>query len=103
MFISLFVLAGRTLKFLFRLKLNSQLLRGGKSPCNLWSELQVMELKSLVVIDCLRPEGNRSFRQRVSSPTTCSPTYEVGSPTSNVSSPGQRGETYSRQHQACVR
>ena len=31
--------------------------------------------------------GNRSFRQRVSSPTTSSPTYEVDSPTSNVSSP----------------
>ena len=31
--------------------------------------------------------GNRSFRQRVSSPTTSSPTYEVVSPTSNVSSP----------------
>ena len=31
--------------------------------------------------------GNRSFRQRVSSPTTSSPTYEVVSPTSKVSSP----------------
>ena len=31
--------------------------------------------------------GNRSFRQRVSSPTTSSPTYEVDSPTSDVSSP----------------
>ena len=31
--------------------------------------------------------GIRSFRQRVSSPTTSSPTYEVVSPTSNVSSP----------------
>ena len=31
--------------------------------------------------------GNRSFRQRVSSPTTTSPTYEVILPTSNVSSP----------------
>ena len=31
--------------------------------------------------------GNRSFRQRVSSPTTSSSTYEVDSPTSNVSSP----------------
>ena len=29
----------------------------------------------------------RSFRQRVSSPTTCSPMNEVDSPTSNVSSP----------------
>ena len=57
MFLSLFVLARGTLKFLFRLKLDSQLLRGGKSSCNLWSELQVMELKSLVVIDCLRPES----------------------------------------------
>ena len=37
-FLSLFVLARGTLKFLFRLKLESQLLRGGKSSCNLWSE-----------------------------------------------------------------
>lgn len=29
---------------------------------------------------------NQLFRQRVSSPTTSSPTYEVVSPTSNVSS-----------------
>ena len=56
-FLSLLVLARGTLKFLFRLKLDSQLLRGGKSSCNLWSELQVMELKSLVVIDCVRPES----------------------------------------------
>ena len=54
---SLFVLARGTLKFLFRLKLDSQLLRGGKSSCSLWSELQVMESKSLVVIDCLRRES----------------------------------------------
>ena len=52
-----FVLAKGTLKFLFRLTLDSQLLRGGNSSCNLWSELRVMELKSLVVIDCLRPES----------------------------------------------
>ena len=57
MFLSLFVLARGTLKFLFRLKLDSQLLRGGKSSCSLWSELQVMESKSLVVIDCLRRES----------------------------------------------
>ena len=38
-FLSLFVLARGTLKFLFRLKLDSQLLWGGKSSCNLWSEL----------------------------------------------------------------
>ena len=31
--------------------------------------------------------GNRLFRQRVSSPTTSSPMYKVVSPTSNVSSP----------------
>ena len=55
--LSLFVLARGTLKFLFRLKLDSQLLRGGKSSCSLWSELQVMESKSLVVIDCLRRES----------------------------------------------
>ena len=55
--LSLFVLARGTLKFLFRLQLDSQLLRGGKSPCSLWSELQVMESKSLVVIDCLRRES----------------------------------------------
>ena len=36
---------------------------------------------------CKVSTGNRSFRQRVSSPTTCSPTYEVYSPASNVSSP----------------
>ena len=35
--LSLFVLAKGTLKFLFRLKLDSQLLRGGKSSCSLWS------------------------------------------------------------------
>ena len=41
-----------------RLKLDSQFLRGGKSSCRLWSELQVMvESKSLVVIDCLRRES----------------------------------------------
>ena len=52
MLLSLFILARGTLKFLFRLKLDSQLLRGGKSSCSLWSELQVMESKTLVVIDC---------------------------------------------------
>ena len=57
MFLSLFVLARGALKFLFRLKLDSQLLRGGKSSCSLWSELQVMESKNLVVIDCLRRES----------------------------------------------
>ena len=57
LFLNLFVLARGTLKFLSRLKLDSQLLRGGKSSCSLWSELQVMESKSLVVIDCLRREG----------------------------------------------
>ena len=54
---SLFVLARGTLKFLFRLKLDSQLLRGCKTSCSLWSELQVMESKSLVLIDCLRRES----------------------------------------------
>ena len=34
-----------------------------------------------------RSREYRSFHQRVSSPTTSSPTYEVDSPTSNVSSP----------------
>ena len=55
--LSLFVLARGTLKFLFHLKLDSQLLRGGRSSCSLWSELQVMEAKSLVVIDCLCRES----------------------------------------------
>ena len=49
MFISLFVLARGTLKFLFRLKLDSQMLRGDKNSCNLWSGSQVMESKSLVL------------------------------------------------------
>ena len=57
MFFSLFVLARGILKFLFRLKLDSQLLRGGKNLCTLWSELQVMESKSLVVIDCQHRES----------------------------------------------
>ena len=60
-FLSLFVLARGTLKFLFRLKLDSQLLRGGKSSCSLWSELQVMESKSLVVIDCLWERASPSW------------------------------------------
>ena len=56
-FMSLFVLARGTLNFLFRLKLSSQLFWGGRSLYSLWSELQVMESKSLVVIDCLRWES----------------------------------------------
>ena len=32
-------------------------IRGGKSSCSLWSELQVIESKSSVVIDCLRREN----------------------------------------------
>ena len=47
-FMSLFVLARGTLNFLFRLKLSSQLFLGGRSLYSLWSELQVMESKSLV-------------------------------------------------------
>ena len=53
MFLSLIVVARGTLKFLFCLKIDSQLSRGGKSSYNLWSELQVMESKSLVVINML--------------------------------------------------
>ena len=56
-FLSFFVLARGTLKSFFCLKLNSQLLRGGKSSYNLWSELLVIESKSLAVIDCLRWES----------------------------------------------
>ena len=56
-FMSLFVLARGTLNFLFRLKLSSQLFWGGRSLYSLWSELQVMESRSLVVIDCLRWES----------------------------------------------
>ena len=41
----------------------------------------------VVCITFMHHDGNRSFRQRVSSPTTSSPTYEVDSPTSDVSSP----------------
>ena len=56
-FLSVFVLARGTLKFLFCLQLDSQLSRGGKSSYNSWSELQVMESKTLVAIDCLRRES----------------------------------------------
>ena len=56
-FMSLFVLARGTLNFLFRLKLSSQLFWGGRSLYSLWSELQVMESRRLVVIDCLRWES----------------------------------------------
>ena len=38
-------------------------------------------------VELIRANECRSFRQCVSSPTTSSPTYEVLSPTSNVSSP----------------
>ena len=38
-------------------------------------------------VELIRANECRSFRQRVSSPTTSSPTYEVVSPTSNVNSP----------------
>ena len=41
--------------------------------------------------------ARRSFRQRVTSPTTTSPTYEVDSPTSNVISPTQ-GHFYPYTH-----
>ena len=38
-------------------------------------------------VELIRANECRSFRQRVSSPTTSSPTYEVVSPTPNVNSP----------------
>ena len=40
-----------------------------------------------IALHSVQLSGNRSFRQRVSSPTTSLPTYEVHSPMSDVSSP----------------
>ena len=51
---------------------------------------QLLEVNNITLeaaMDKVRKWEYRSFRQRVSSPTTSSPTTEVVSPTSNVSSP----------------